>query len=118
MWPLLLMALTIIILGLKKSYELFLPKKVLKPPFNTLGIDAILLWSIIAGSTGFLSFFYGFSIACGVLKEANDISPAIVLDGLFQALISVIFGLFILFAGLIIWFLLRTRYTKLLENHL
>lgn len=112
MWPLLLLAIAVAVLSIKKIFELFIQRGLTKIQLES-GVNAILFWGGISAVIGLLGSFSGIFIAAGYLAKASDISPAIVWAGIQVALITTIFGLIIFIIAGILWFILRSRYKKL-----
>jgi len=117
MWPLLIIAISVVILSIKKAIDLFgqteQPRKQLES-----GLNAIIFWGAISVIIGFLAHFWGMYMALQAISMASDISPAIVAQGFAVSLITILFGLLIfLFSG-IMWLVLRWRYKKLVFSEL
>jgi len=114
MWLLLLTAIAILFLTIKKVIDLFVKKKL---PANQLenGINAILFWGAISALLGTFAHFHGMYYAMVAISQANDISPAIVAMGYGISLITILTGLFIFIISAIVWFVFRWRCKKLSE---
>jgi len=115
MWILLLLAILIVGLTIKKLIELF-GKNVANPALLEKGINAIIFWGAICMILGFFAHFIGIYDAMQAIMKANDISPAIVSMGYAMSLITIISGLFIFMVSAVIWFFLRWRYKVLLTK--
>jgi len=109
MWVLLLIALTITGLSIKKAIELFGKRSLDKMQLES-GINAILFWGFISVVFGFFIHYVGVYEAMRAIAQANDISPAIVSYGYSMALISILTGLAIFGISAVLWFLFRWRY--------
>jgi len=109
MWILLLIALTIIGLSIKKSIDLFAKQTSDKIQLES-GINAILFWGFISVIVGFFVHYMGVYEAMRAIAEASDISPAIVSYGYSMALISILTGLAIFGVSAVLWFFFRWRY--------
>lgn len=112
MWPLLILALTIIGLSVKKTLDLFVFQH-LDLQQKEMGLNAILFWGVIAGSLGITAQMLGIYMALDEIRKAADISPAIVITGYQISFITTLFGLYIFIGAAILWFLLRWRYKVL-----
>jgi len=114
MWLLLMIAIVILILTVKKVIDLFVNKNL---PSNQMesGINAILFWGAISALLGTFAHFHGMYLAMVAISQANDISPAIVADGYGVSLIAMLTGLFIFIISAIIWFIFRWQIKKLSE---
>ena len=115
MWFLLLIALIILILSIKKGIDLFSGKEQSKTKLEA-GINAIAFWGGLSVIVGLFFHFWGVAAAMQAISQANDISPAIVAMGYRMALVSIITGLFIFIISLLIWFVFRWRYKSLIKN--
>ena len=107
MWPLLLVAIVIIVLSIKKTIEIT-PTTKLNPKIEK-GVNAIPFWGAMAVLVGFLAHYWGITMAMDAITKANDISPSIVAQGYKVSLITIIFGLLIFMFSAIIWFILRWK---------
>ncbi len=113
MWPLILMALIILVLTIKKFYELFL--KTENPLYELeYGINAILFWGVISAVFGILAQWTGIYNALSEIIKADDVSFGIMVRGYQVSFITSLFGLQICIVAGVFWFLLRWRY-KVLE---
>jgi len=115
MWPLLLFAIIIIILSVKKIVDLFFKSDLSHAKIES-GINSILFWGGMSVLIGFLGHFHGLYLAMEAISRANDISPAIVAMGYGVSLITVLFGLLILLFSALIWFVLRWRFKQLISK--
>ena len=116
MWPLLILAISIIILSIKKIIDLFIKKDLNHAELES-GINAIIFWGGISALIGFFAHYMGLFMAMMAICRAHDISPAIVSRGYAVSLITVLTGLLILIISSIIWFVLRWRYKKMVAEH-
>ena len=115
MWPLLILAIVIVALSIKKAIELF-GTNTLSTARLESGLNAIPFWGGICVLIGFLAHYLGVSMAMNAISRANDISPAIVAGGYMVSLITIIFGLMIFMFSAIAWFILWSRYKKLVSK--
>jgi len=111
MWFLLILAILILALSIRKAIQLYgkqeLPKTVLEN-----GINAIIFWGAIAAIFGFFAHYLGVYYAMLAIYQANDISPAIVAYGYSMSLITILSGLTIFMVSAVIWFVLRWRFKQ------
>ena len=112
---LLILAIVIIVLSVKKAIELFGKNDLNKARLES-GINAIIFWGGICLVLGFFGHFLGLYNAMQAIARASDISPSIVMEGYAVSLSTILFGLFIFLFAAIIWFSLRWRYKKMLEK--
>ena len=112
MWPLLILALIVIGLSIKKGLDLFVNKN-LDLQQKEMGLNAILFWGVIAGSLGITAQMLGIYMALEEIIKAEDISPAIVMMGYQVSFLTTLFGLYIFIGAAILWFLLRWKYKTL-----
>lgn len=109
MWPLLLLALIILGLTIKKATDLFGVKQSNARTLES-GLNAIFFWGAMSAVIGFLAHFHGMYEAMMAMSKAPDISPAIVAGGFAVSLITILFGLVIFLIASIAWLVLRWRY--------
>ena len=114
MWLLIITAIVILILTVKKTIDLFV-KQNLPPRQLESGINAIVFGGAISALLGTFAHYQGMYIAMQMIAEAHDISPAIVAAGYGVSLITILTGLFIFIISAIIWFIFRWRYKTLSE---
>lgn len=115
MWPLLLFAIIILALAVKKAIDLFFKKELSQTQLEK-GINAILFWGGISLLIGFLGHYHGLYAAMWAIARANDISPAIVAAGYGVSLITVLFGMIIFLFSMMIWFFYRWRFKNLIAK--
>ena len=115
MWFLLIIALVILVLSIRKAIQLYGKQELPKPALET-GINAIIFWGAISAIFGFLAHYLGLYNAMLSINRANDISPAIVAGGYAASLITILTGLTIFIISLLIWFVFRWRYKTLIKN--
>ena len=112
MWPLLILALTVIGLSIKKALDLFV-NKTLDLQQKEMGLNAILFWGVIAGSLGITAQMIGIYLALSEIIKADDVSFGIIVMGYQVSFITTLFGLYIFIGAAILWFLLRWKYKTL-----
>ena len=113
MWPLLLFAIIIVVLSIKKIIDLFFKKDLNSMKLES-GINSILFWGGMSVLLGFLGHFFGLYLAMEAISRASDISPVIVAAGYGVSLITVLFGLLNLLVASLFWFVLRWRLKKMI----
>lgn len=112
MWFLLIIAIVIFVISIRKAMQLYGKEELPKPVLET-GINAIVFWGAIAAIIGFFSHYWGLYNAMQAIMRANDISPAIVAGGYAVSLITILSGLIIFIISAIIWFVLRSRFKQI-----
>jgi uncharacterized membrane protein len=108
MWILLILAILIVVLSIRKALQLYGKQEVPKSVLES-GINAIVFWGAIAAVFGFFAHYLGIYYAMLAIFQANDISPAIVALGYSMSLITILTGLTIFMVSAVIWFVLRWR---------
>ena len=111
-WPLLIMAVAIAILSVKKTVALFGEKGAARAEAER-GLNAILFWGGISLLTGFLGHYAGVYGAMQAVARAGDVSPAVMAAGYGESLLTILWGMLIFLFSAIAWFVLRWRYGKL-----
>jgi len=111
MWLLMVFAVVVLVLAIRKSLSLF-GRGGGDPPKSRDGLDGILFWGCISLLTGFLAHFTGIYQAMLAISRAGDISPAVVARGYAESLITVLSGLLICVVSALVWFLLRCQVRK------
>jgi len=108
MLPMMLFAIIIFVLAIKKVIDLFFKKNLTTLQLEK-GINAILFWGAISALLGFLGHYHGLYEAMKAISQAHDISPAIVSMGYAISLITILSGLWIFFVSAVLWFFFRWR---------
>ena len=112
MFPLLALAVVILVLTVKKSVDLFAREGLDREQLER-GLSAILFWGCVAAVLGVLGQLQGQYISLKIISQAGAVSPNLVAEGMRVSLITTLFGLTQLaFAG-IAWFTLSTRFQRL-----
>ena len=114
MWPLIIFAIIILGLIIKKIID-FLGKQNLSTEKLEAGINAILFWGFLSLILGFYAHFQGIYLAMDAISKAADISPAIVALGYKGSLTTILFGLMTFMTASIVWFVFRWRVKKSLQ---
>jgi len=92
MWLLLILAITIIVLAVKKGIALFGKKEVDVAGLEN-GINAILFWGIVSAVLGFFAHFLGVYLALNAIARMPKVAPAIVAGGYAVSLHTALFGM-------------------------
>lgn len=111
---LILVALIVIVLIVKKVIELFFLKN-LSEERQRSGINSILFWGGFGLALGIFAQLSGLWVALQEIIHASDISPAIVIIGFLGSFVSTLAGLFILMVASLSWWLLRIK-LRALQN--
>ncbi len=111
MWFLLIIAVLILVLSIRKTLQLYGKQDLPKSALET-GINAIVFWGAISAIVGFFAHYLGVYYAMLAIYQANDISPAIVAYGYSMSLITILTGLTIFIFSAVIWFVLRWRFKQ------
>lgn len=113
--PQTVLALVMLALIAKKGLDLFVwPDQPLEEHRKML--TAILQIGIFAFFFGVLGQALGIMMALQAIREAADISLAIVLDGFGISMIAPVYGLIIFLVSLASWSVLQYRYNQLAES--
>ena len=113
MWPILIIAITILYLSIRKIIDLFFLDIQNNSKLKN-GINAILFWGSFSVILGIFAHFVGIYEAMQAIMAANDVSPAIVANGYAVSLNTILSGLFLFMISSIIWLVLSWRYKKLI----
>ena len=112
-WPLLLLAVVIVVLVIQKTIALFFRSADPANPGLTIGLNAILFWGGAAAVLGILGQLTGIYNALQVIIRATEISPRVIAAGLAESFTTTIAGLAILICSAVAWIVLRGRYDQL-----
>jgi biopolymer transport protein ExbB/TolQ len=111
MFPLLVLAVVILVLTIKKALDLFVREGLDRERLER-GLGAILFWGCVAAVLGIMGQLQGQYISLKTISQVDTISPTLVAEGMAVSLITTLFGLMQLaFAG-IAWFTLSTRFQR------
>lgn len=80
--------------------------------YSGRGVNYILLFGSLAVTFGFLGQAIGMFQAFSAIKEAGDISPALIVGGLQVSMIAPLYGSLIFIISLPIWVMVRERIKK------
>ena len=115
MWPLIIMALVLIGLAIKKAIDLF--QRTDQSAENLKkGLPAILHLGIFCLFWGVLSQAVGLYQMLAAVEAAGDVSPSLLAGGLKVSMIAPLFGLIIMVLSMVVWFALRLRYRSLVDD--
>ena len=112
MWLLLIAAIIVVVLFIKKALELFSSKEADKAVLKN-GINTILFWGGISVVLGFFAHFLGVYNSMRVISRAHEISPAVIAEGYAISLTTILFGLTIFIFAALFWAILHWRYNQL-----
>lgn len=111
MWPLLILAVAVVVLTVRGWVHV---SRVDGPdPVVETGVDAVVFWGAWSVVLGFLGTIVGIYIAAGAISVAPAISPQVIWGGIRVALITLVFGLLIFAVAAVAWFILRSRYRRI-----
>ena len=113
--PLVLIALVLIGLAIKKAIDLFQRTDQSGEDLKK-GLPAMLQLGLFCFFWGLLAQAISLYQMLSAIEAAGDVSPALLVGGLKVSMIAPIFGLIILVLALIVWFLLRLRYRRLVVD--
>ncbi len=109
---LVILAVVIAVLIVKKAVDLF-ARKNLDEQALVGGLHAILFWGGMSALLGIMGQLQGIYNALNVIRQAKEISPAVVMQGFSESFTTTIFGLWILAVAAPAWFFLAWRYRKI-----
>lgn len=110
MWPLLAIALGVLVLAGRAAHALFVRAV---PSERVEGwLAGLLFWGTMAVVLGAIGTFGGISQAAAAISAAGGASAALVWGAIRVALITLIFGLVTFFVAGLLWFALRQRYVR------
>lgn len=115
MWPLLIIALVLIGLSIKKTIDLF-QRTDQRAEDLKKGLPVILQLGLFCFFWGVLAQAVGLYQMLSAIEAVGDVSPALLMGGLKVSMIAPIFGLIILVVSMIVWFGLRLRYRSLVTE--
>jgi len=116
MWFLLIFALIIVFLTIKKSIQFFGRPDKLSQLDLEKGLNAILFWGCMSGVLGFYAHYLGLYWAMQAIIKAADISPMICAQGYGFSLITLLTGLLLLLFAALFWFILRWKYKQIIQR--
>ena len=104
MYPLVLMALAVIALSIQSALS----------PSNSA--HAVLFWGVLSLVTGFLGHFMGIYMATQAISRAGNVETVILAAGYGEALVPMLFGMWIFVVSALSWFTLRRRHASLFQG--
>lgn len=119
MFPLVLLAVVIAVIGLINVVRLFGQRSAADSV--RASINGILFWGVVAAVLGFLGQWSGYWKASQVILRDGPrvgINPAAVIMGFGEALITAFVGLAVLIVACVLWYLLLARWTALARRQL
>jgi len=119
MFPLLLLAVVIVLMGVVNAVRLFGSKSARDAV--RVSVNGILFWGVVAAVLGFLGQWSGYWKASqAILRDGPrvGINPAAVIVGFGEALITAFVGLGILIVACVLWYLLHARWAALARRQL
>jgi len=119
MFPLLLLAVVIVMLGVFNAVRL--RRRRPAPDAVRASVNGILFWGVVAAVLGFLGQWSGYWKASqAILRDGPrvGINPAAVVMGFGEALITAFVGLAVLIVACVLWYLLHARWASLARRQL
>jgi len=110
-WPLLAMAIAVLVLSIRKAVEVFGGGSSIVTPER--GLNGILFWGAMSAVTGLLGQASGLYNALRAISKADAISPPIVALGIAESFTTTLFGLTVFIVAAIIWWVLSSRCRRL-----
>ncbi|MCE5249208.1 hypothetical protein LLG96_03210 [bacterium] len=109
------LTLVVIVQAIRCAVELYVRKR--ENRLQTMGsrINAILFWSGLIVLFGFIGSFFGASSGLESVIKTGSSDPQIVYAMIVGLLQFVIYSLTVFTISVIVWFIIRNRYAKLLE---
>ena len=114
-WPLLILTVTIAVLIIKKSIDLFTSKERTRDQMER-GLHAILFWGAFSAVMGVYGQLSGIYRALQIIAGASDISPSVILEGFTISFTTTMYGLVLFMVAGLSWFILLSRYRKLVRE--
>lgn len=111
-----IIAITVIFLTIVNSVELYIRKRKERIPGLERKIHAILFWSGLMVTLSFIEAFWGVFSGIDSIIEAGTGDPKVILGLVADVLRLIIFSLSFFLAFMIVWYILWSRYRKLLRN--
>lgn len=108
-------AALLLVLSIKKVMEYYTNSGVVKSD-SSIGLNFILFGGILLACLGILGTVMGLYMAFGHIANVAEISPQIILMGTRMALSTTLAGLFFMVIFSSVWFILNSKYQKLVSN--
>jgi biopolymer transport protein ExbB/TolQ len=110
-WPLLLLALVLAVLIVRRAVQLTSDGTEDEAGFRT-GLNAILFWGAVAAVIGFVGQYSGMYNGLNAISRATEISPALVALGLAESITTTLFGLGLFLVSAVAWFTLGALHRR------
>jgi hypothetical protein len=114
-WPLLLIAVAVILLALRSAIQLRTARPEDAAPIAHT-INAVLFWGCVAAVVGVLGQFHGIYQALKAISVAEAVAPPIIWGGLAVSFSSTLAGLSILLIAALLWAALRGSLSRRERN--
>ena len=111
-----LLAAGIIAITAKNIYSLYIKRAIDRPESTEHGLTSILVLSTVIVAVGFLGTFFGLSSMFESIQAAGSISPGVIMGGIAFAIQPIILSLAMFSVFSLVWFVLRYRFKRLLEQ--
>ncbi len=115
-YPILLLLLVVLYITVRKTWELFILKRVERPLTTEHALNAIPVLCAAMIAFGFAGSFFGLSSMTESVLVAHTLDPRVIAGGISMALLPVILTLLIFSVFAIVWFVLRMRFKYLLDT--
>lgn len=107
MWPILILAIVIVVLTLSNAIRLFVSRKA--DAQTQSSVNAILFWGTVAVFLGWFGQWNGLYSMASIVVDSPTLNPAMVVMGFWETLVSAIAGLAVFIVAAPCWFLLHAR---------
>ena len=107
-----IISIVIAALAIKKAADLFSGRERAEADLER-GLHAILFWGVIAAVLGILGQVTGIYNALNAIYRATEIDPRIIFMGFAESFTTTLYGLTTLLVSAIVWFILYTRYRRI-----
>jgi biopolymer transport protein ExbB/TolQ len=104
-WPVILLAVVVLILVIRNAVALIGRRAEAASRRNS--IDAILFWGSVAAVIGLLGQWLGVMKLITAIVERGIVNPNLVVLGLSESLLTPVAGMFVLVTSAFLWFFLR-----------
>ena len=115
-YPICSLAVVIACIALKKTYDMFILKRIHHRRSEEHILNSILLIATIMVVIGFTATATGFSSMMKIVLTATQIDPKVVTKGIAVSLLPLIVSLLAFSLSSIIWFVLKSRFINLIEK--
>ena len=111
-YPLFLISLTILYLGIRRTTDLLKANELNDHAFSR-GLNGIIFWGVFSAILGVLGQFTALYKSLSIIIVAEAINPRLVVLGVRESFLTTLYGMTQLLIAGIIWFGLFTRFRKL-----